>query len=131
MATKTAGRTASAPAVRGCPDWCDGEHNPDGFGNFIHRGQTVLLGPPDSSAKPTIDEKSETPLLTAHVMLPAGPDFDEEPAAIVVDNADLWGPYAELDSLEQVDALLADLKTFTAAVQQMRGQMAAIEEQKS
>jgi len=113
-----------------CPSWCDGDHNPDGFGNFIHRGQTVLVGPPDSAAKPTSKVKSETPLLTAHVMLPAGPDFDEEPPAIVVDNADLWGPYAEL-TLAEADQFLRDLKTFTARVQQMRDQLAAMKEQQS
>lgn len=130
MVTKTTGRSTSAPQTKPCPEWCDGTHNPDGFGNFIHRSQTVLLGPPDSSAKPTLKEKSETPLLTAHVMVPEGPDLGEEPAAIVVDNADLWGPYAEL-TLVEADEFLAELKAFTAAVQQMRDQLAAMKEQQS
>lgn len=130
MTTSTAGRTASAPQAEQCPEWCDGVHNPDGLGNFIHRGRIAVVGPPDESAKPTLKEKSETPLLTAHVILPVGPELDEEQPCIVVDNGDLWGPYAELD-VDQADEFIRDLKAFTAFVELYRDRLAALKEQQS
>lgn len=130
MATKTAARTASAPQAKPCPEWCDGVHNADGWGNFFHRGQIVIAAVPEESAMPTLKDVAEVPLLTAHLVLPDGPEGEEEPAQITVDCGDLWGPYAELD-LKTGAQFVQNLKTFTARVEQMLGQLAAIEENKS
>lgn len=131
MTTITAGRTASAPQLKGCPSGCDGEHNFDREGNFFHRGPLAVATVPEGSAGPIFkDKEPEGPCLTAHLVVPDGPEFVDEPAHIAVDGGDLFGRYAELD-LAHADQFLRDLKTFTARVQQMRDQLAAIEEQQS
>jgi len=113
-----------------CPEWCDGVHNKDSAGEFFHRGRIAIASVPEGAAVPTIDKDGNAPLLTAHLVLPAGPEGDEEPAQITVDCGDLWGPYAELD-VEQADQFIRDLKTYTARLEQMRDQLAAVKEQQS
>lgn len=127
MATKTAGRTASAPAARGCPPGCDGEHNFDCEGNFFHRGPLAVATVPEGSAGRIFkDEKPEGPCLTAHLVVPDGPEFVDESANISVDAGDLFGRYAELD-LQAGIQFVQNLKAFTAHVEQMVGQLAALE----
>lgn len=125
MSIITAGRIANAPRVESCPEWCDGRHNMDVEGNFFHRGQIAVVSVPDGAAVPTVDKDGNPPQLTAHLVLPAGPEFADEPPQITVDAGDLWGPYAELD-VEQADEFIRDLKTYTARVQQMRDQLVAL-----
>ncbi|MFF9861099.1 DUF6907 domain-containing protein [Streptomyces tendae] len=120
--TVTLERPVTTPTVRRCPAWCDGQHNADRDGNFFHRGPIAVAAVPDSAAGPTGDSDPAVPALTAHLVLPAGPEFDGEPAQITVDNGDLFGPYAELN-LAQADAFLRDLKVFTARVQQMHDRL--------
>lgn len=127
MATKTAGRTASPPQAEACPEWCDGEHNSDCDGNYFHRGRLAILSVPEESAMPLRSDKDmRAPMLTAHLVLPAGPEGGNEHAQITVDTGDLWGPYAELD-LAQADLFIRDLKEFTAFVELYRDRMAALE----
>lgn len=126
MSTKTAGRIASAPQAVTCPEWCDGVHNSDGEGNFFHRGRMAVVSVPERSAMPIeTDKDKRPPMLTAHLVLPAGPEGDDEPAQITVDTGDLWGPYAELD-VEQADEFIRDLKAFTAFVELYRDRLAAL-----
>lgn len=130
MTAITAGRSTSALRAKPCPDWCDRVHNDDGWGNFFHRGRLAVVSVPEAAAMSTLHDKAEAPLLTAHLVLPDGPEGEEEPAQITVDCGDLWGPYAELD-VEQADQFIRDLKTFTAHLQQYRDQLAAVKEQQS
>lgn len=130
MSTVTAASAPNAPQVVHCPDWCDRVHNDDGWGNFFHRGRLAVVSVPEAAAMPTLHDKAEAPLLTAHLVLPAGPEGDDEEPSITVDCGDLWGPYAELD-VDQADQFIRDLKTFTAHVQQYRDQLAAVKEQQS
>jgi hypothetical protein len=131
MATKTAARIASARPLKGCPPGCDGEHNSDRDGNFFHHGPLAVATVPEGAAGRIFkDEEPVGPCLTAHLVVPDGPEFLDEPANIAVDGGDLFGRYAELD-LAQTDEFLRDLKAFTARVQQMRDQLAAMKEQQS
>ena len=127
MATKTAGRIASVPQADACPEWCDRVHNSDCDGNYFHRGRLAVLSVPEESAMPIrTDKDTRAPMLTAHLVLPAGPEGDAEPAQITVDTGDLWGPYAELDAA-QADTFIRDLKAFTAFMELYRDRMAALE----
>lgn len=130
MTTITAIELARGPEVDACPEWCDGVHNSDGWGNFFHRGQIAIASVPESSAMPTLKDKAEVPLLTAHLVLPAGPEGDAEQPSITVDCGDLWGPYAELD-VDQADEFIRDLKTFTARMEIYRAQLAALKGERS
>ncbi|MEV4043114.1 hypothetical protein [Streptomyces sp. NPDC049744] len=130
MATITAGRDRSTPTafvklprMESCPSWCVGEHDADVEGNLFHRSPVVLAAVPEESAEPTLRDEAEVPMLTAHLVVPEGPEFADEDAQITVDCGDLWGPYAEL-SVDQADRFIRDLKTFTARVQQLRDQLA-------
>lgn len=76
------------------------------------------------------DKDMRAPMLTAHLVLPAGPEGDNEPAQISVDTGDLWGPYAELD-VEQADEFIRDLKEFTAFMELYRGRLAALKGERS
>lgn len=131
MATKTTARIASARLLKGCPPGCDGEHNSDREGNFFHRGPLAVATVPEGAAGRIFkDEAPEGPCLTAHLVVPDGPEFLDEPAHIAVDGGDLFGRYAELD-LDQAGEFLRDLKAFTARVEQARDWMAAKKEQQS
>lgn len=126
MTTSTAGRIASAPQATTCPEWCDGVHNSDCDGNFFHRGRLAVVSVPEKSAMPIeTDKDMRAPMLTAHLVLPAGPEGDDEPPQITVDTGDLWGPYAELD-VDQADEFIRNLKDFTAFVELYRDRLAAL-----
>lgn len=129
MSTSTVARTANTPQPRTCPEWCDGVHNSDCDGNYFHRGRLAVVSVPEKSAMPIrTDKDMRAPMLTAHLVLPAGPEGDDEPGQITVDTGDLWGPYAELD-VEQADEFIRDLKAFTTFVELYRDRLAALEEQ--
>ncbi|MEU6768629.1 hypothetical protein ABZ916_39730 [Streptomyces sp. NPDC046853] len=131
MALVTAGRTASAPMGRACPTGCDGQHSRDVEGNFFHRGPLAVVATPTESAGRVLTaEEPVVPRLTAHLVVPDGPELGAEPPQITVDAGDLFGPYAELDA-DQADEFIRSLKDFTARVQQMRDQLAEIKEQQS
>lgn len=131
MSTSTVARTASTPQARTCPEWCDGVHNADCDGNFFHRGRLAVVSVPEKSAMPIeTDKDMRAPMLTAHLVLPAGPEGDDEDPQITVDTGDLWGPYAELD-VDQADEFIRDLKEFTAFMEIYRNRLAALKEQQS
>ncbi|NED31975.1 hypothetical protein G3I64_04990 [Streptomyces sp. SID8499] len=60
----------------------------------------------------------------------AAGELGDTPATLVVDLGESLGHYAEL-TLETADQFLRDLKTFTARVQQMRDQLAALKGEQS
>jgi hypothetical protein len=131
MTAITAACSSNAPQATACPEWCDRVHNADGDGNYFHRGRLAVVSAPEKSAMPLeTDKDSRPPMLTAHLVLPAGPEGDDEPPQITVDTGDLWGPYAELD-VDQADEFIRDLKEFTAFVELYRDRLAAIKEQQS
>ncbi|MFI9174866.1 DUF6907 domain-containing protein [Streptomyces lincolnensis] len=126
MATKTAGRSTSTPQLKGCPSGCDGEHSYDCEGNFFHRGPLAVATVPKASAGRIFkDREPQGPCLTAHLVVPDGPEFVDEPAHIAVDGGDLFGRYAELDA-DQAGEFIENLKAFTAQVELYCGQLAAL-----
>lgn len=126
MTAITAARIASVPMVRGCPAGCDGQHNRDCEGNFLHRGPLAVAAPPESSAGRVLKaEDPKAPCLTAHLVVPDGPEFADEAPHVAVDGGDLFGPYAELDA-DQAAEFIDNLKAFTASVEQMRARLLAL-----
>ncbi|WP_406360309.1 hypothetical protein OID55_10880 [Streptomyces sp. NBC_00715] len=128
MATITAGGIASAPPPIVCPDWCVIDHAKEDVPGFpedrdvIHRSSSAWLHPDGSLSG------DEGPWeLSAHV---ASPELGYAEPTIVVDAGLPLDPYAEL-TVETADQFIRDLKTFTARVQQMRDQLAAMKEQQS
>lgn len=123
MSIDTAGRTESAPAVVQCPDWCVLDHSTDpwvGTEDFFHRGAEVSV-PAPPGARPQYAE----PLLQTHLV-----DHCNNPewSCVAIGTADRG---FDLETVEQVDAYLARLKTYTAAVEEMRDRLAAIKEKQS
>jgi hypothetical protein len=126
MVTKTAGRSTSTPVAPKCPPWCVIDHSDDTMsalmGDFIHRSDFAWLRPDGSRSG------DEGPWEVAAQLVSS--DEDGTAPAVAVDLGDTIGPYAEL-TVETADQFLRDLKTFTARVQQMRDQLAAMKEQQS
>lgn len=128
MATTTAGRTASAPLPFTCPDWCVIDHAKEDVPGFpgdrdvVHRSSSAWLHPDGSLSGD--DGPWE---LSAHV---ASPELGYAEATVVLDVGVPLDAYAEL-TVETADQFIRDLKTFTARVQQMRDQLAAMKEQQS
>lgn len=108
-----------------CPAWCTRDHAIDSPEDFFHRSHIAKLAAPESASFATDGEGG--PRFEAHLVLPEGPEGGDEPPQITVD-ADVFGPYAELD-VEHADQFIRDLKTFTARMQQMRDQLAAIKKE--
>lgn len=127
MTTKTAARIASAQ-IDSCPAWCVIDHTGDWADDLFHRGPNAVASVPESSAHSV--GSSGAPHLNAHLVLPEMASEPDAPAIVTVDAGDMFGAYAEMD-LEQTDQFIRDLKTFTARVQQMRDQLAAMKEQQS
>ncbi|MET9494306.1 hypothetical protein [Streptomyces sp. NPDC006552] len=131
MTAITAGRSTNAPWVGTCPDGCDGQHLRDVEGNFFHRTPVVTAAPPQAAVGRTYKSgEPEAPCLTAHLVVPDGPELAEEAPHIAIDGGDLFGPYAELDA-DEAGEFITSLKTLTAAVEQMRDQLTKIKEQQS
>lgn len=126
MATKTAGRTASAPRLESCPEWCVIDHGDDPIDDIFHRGDYAQVGVPEGQ----VHLSNKDLKLNVSLCLPEVPEPGDEGGFLVVDLGDPWGPYAELDA-EHADQFIRDLKTFTARVQQMRDQLDAKKEQQS
>jgi len=129
MATNTAGRTASAPRLESCPTWCVVDHSEDsrferfpGDPDVIHRSEFTWL-------RPDAGLSGDDGGFEVAAQL-AAPNLGYADATIVVDLGESMGSYAEL-TVETADQFLRDLKTFTARVQQMRDQLAALKEQQS
>jgi hypothetical protein len=125
MAIITAGRIASAPLPFTCPDWCVVDHSRDsllaspGDKDVIHRSAHTWLQPDGAGGEPWE--------LSAHL---ASPELGYADPLLVLDVGVPLDPYAEL-TVEAADQFIRDLKTFTARVQQMRDQLAAMKEQQS
>jgi hypothetical protein len=92
------------------------------LGDTIHRSSFAWLRPDGSRSG------DEGPWELAAQLVAS--DEEGELPAIAVDLGETLGPYAEL-TVETADQFLRDLKTFTACVQQMRDQLAAMKEQQS
>ncbi|WP_275559608.1 hypothetical protein [Streptomyces sp. 5-6(2022)] len=107
-----------------CPPWCTGGHDSNIPEDVFHRSASVSLRPPSGSLP---DRPSPSPRLSAYLMLPEVPE-DDDPACIILDHGDVYGPYAQLD-VEYADQMIRDLKTFTARMQQLRDQLAAAKKQ--
>ncbi|MFI6856521.1 DUF6907 domain-containing protein [Streptomyces sp. NPDC050416] len=118
-----AGRIASAPVDLGCPEWCVIDHSEDpwiGTEDFFHRGDEVNV-PAPPGARPQYAE----PLLSTHLV-----DHCNNPewSCIAIGTGDRG---FDLETVEQADAYIAHLKSYTAAVEEMRDRLAAIKEQQS
>ncbi|MFI6468747.1 DUF6907 domain-containing protein [Streptomyces sp. NPDC050516] len=109
-----------------CPDWCVVEHGNDPPDDVFHRGGCAQTRLPENLIRLSSDDLK----LVARLCLPEAPEPGDEGGFVVVDRGDLFGPYAELD-IEHTDQFIRDLKAFTARVQQMRDQLAAVKEQQS
>ncbi|HEY9372199.1 DUF6907 domain-containing protein [Streptomyces sp.] len=120
MATKTAGRIASPPRLESCPEWCVIDHGNDPIDDIFHRGAYMQVGIPDDQ----VHLSSRDLKLTASLCLPEMPEPGDEDGMLVLDQGDLFGPYAELN-VEECDQFIRDLKAFTARVEQARDWMAA------
>ncbi|MEV7032717.1 hypothetical protein AB0N99_21190 [Streptomyces sp. NPDC093272] len=127
MAINTAGRIASAQ-LESCPPWCVLDHRGDWVGDLFHRGADASASVPSDTAYAV--GSSGAPHLNAHLVLPEMDEHPDAPPQITVDAGDLFGAYAELD-VERADQFIRDLKMFTARVQQMRDQLAAMKEERS
>lgn len=118
MSIVTAGRIASAPVAVDCPSWCAVDHSEDpwiGTEDFFHRGEEVNV-PAPPGARPQHAE----PLLSTHLV-----DHSNNPewSCIAIGTGDRG---FDLETVEQADAYLAQLKAYTAAVEEMRDRLAAI-----
>lgn len=123
MSTVTAGRISNAPRVVECPSWCVIDHTNDPFfdtADFFHRGPEVDVPVPDG-AKPICSESLAPTHLVDHCN---NPEWSCISVGTVDDGFDM-------ETVEQVDAYLAYLKTYVAAVEEMRDRFAAIKEQQS
>lgn len=127
MSIKTAARIASA-RIETCPDWCVLDHTGDWVDDLFHRGPSVVISVPEDAAYAV--GSSGAPHLDAHLVLPQLREDPDGPAQITVDAGDLFGAYAELD-VAHTDQFIRDLKAFTARMEQLRDQLAAIKEQQS
>ncbi|MEU9557366.1 DUF6907 domain-containing protein [Streptomyces fumanus] len=104
-----------------CPPWCVIDHARDAYSDpedRFHYGPDLLLKPPAGSHP----DNDPLPVLRAKLFLPEVPR-EKDPACIMVDHGDVYGPYAQLD-VEKADQMIRDLKAFTARLQQMRDQLA-------
>jgi len=126
MSTSTVARTVSAPQARPCPPWCVVDHGDDPSDDVFHRSAYMQVGIPDDQ----VHLSSRDLKLTAHLCLPEVAEPGDEDGFLVLDQGDLFGPYAELD-VEECDQFIRDLKTFTARVEQARAWLAAKKEQQS
>jgi len=109
-----------------CPSWCVIEHGDDQVDDIFHRSAYMQVGIPDDQV-----HLSDRDLkLTAHLCLPEVAEPGDENGFLVLDQGDLFGPYAELD-VEECDQFIRDLKTFTARIEQARAWIAAKKEQQS
>ncbi|MER7174598.1 DUF6907 domain-containing protein [Streptomyces mesophilus] len=108
-----------------CPAWCVIAHEDDWPQpeDVFHRSNDLMLQPPKGSMP---DRQTPLPALRAELILPQVPE-DNDPACILLDHHDVYGPYAQLD-VEHADQMIRDLKTFTARLQGMRNQLAALKE---
>lgn len=113
-----------SPQTTTCPSWCTGDHAIDPPEDFFHRSLIATVAAPESASFSV--GTLGLPRFEAHLVLPEGPEGSDEPPQITVDTGDVFGPYAELD-VEHADQFIRDLKTFTARMQQMRDQLAAIQ----
>lgn len=106
-----------------CPSWCATDHSEDPWPNpedVFHRSEPVSV-PAPPGARPQYTE----PLMQTHLVEhSANPEY----ACIAIGTADRG---FDMETVEQVDAYLAQLKTYTAAVEEMRDRLAAIKEQQS
>lgn len=127
MATIAAGRDRSTPLPFVCPSWCVVDHYEydrprfEGDRDTVHRSAFTYLRPDGALSG------GEGPWEVAAQM--AAPELGGEPT-IVVDLGESLGPYAEL-TVETADQFIRDLKVFTARVQQMRDQLAALRGEQS
>ncbi|QLJ05712.1 hypothetical protein HZZ00_34960 [Streptomyces sp. NEAU-sy36] len=112
--------------VASCPPWCIGGHDSDNPDDVFHRGPFLKLKAPDGTG-PT--KMPALPALCAQLVMPEVAE-DDDPACIIIDHNDVYGPYAQLD-VEAADQMIRDLKTYTACLQQLRDQLAATKEQRS
>lgn len=122
MSIIAAGRIPSAPQPFTCPEWCVVDHGEDVPEDVFHRSDFTWLRPDGSLSG------DEGPWeVAAQLVVPEA--ADEEPT-IAVDLGESLGSYAEL-TVETADQFIRDLKVFTARVQQMRDQLAAMKEDQS
>ncbi len=127
MAIIAAGRDRSTPLPFTCPSWCVVDHYEHDMPRFagdrdaIHRSAFTYLRP-DASLSGD-DGAWELAAQLASSELDGGP-------TIAVDLGEPLGHYAEL-TVETADQFIRDLKVFTARIQQMRDQLAAMKEEQS
>lgn len=117
---------AGAGRVESCPPWCIGGHDLDHPDDVFHRGEFLKLKAPEGSGPRKGDQ---LPALCAQLVMPEVAE-DDDPACIVVDHNDVYGPYAQLD-VAKADQMIRDLKVYTARLQEMRDQLAALKEEQS
>lgn len=126
MSTSTVARTVNAPQARPCPSWCVVDHGSDPIDDIFHRSAYMQVGIPDDQV--CLSDRDLK--LTAHLCLPEVAEPGDEDGFLVLDQGDLFGPYAEL-GVEECDQFIRDLKAFTARVEQARAWIAAKKEQQS
>lgn len=106
-----------------CPSWCVIDHSQDpwhGTEDFFHRSAEADV-PAPAGSKPADAE----PMVAAHLV-----DHSNNPewSCISIGTTDRG---FDMETVEQADAYIAHLKTYTAAVEEMRDRLAAIKEQTS
>ncbi|MEU6312365.1 hypothetical protein [Streptomyces sp. NPDC047014] len=107
-----------------CPAWCAVDHGSAPLEDVFHRSGRIRVVPPADCSAP--DEQAIVPQLTAHLVEYEVPTPGEAAAVINLELDDHPADrVAELDVAE-ADALLAQLADYTARLQKMRDQLAAI-----